>query len=159
MFKLCWKPSFHKAGSNYTVEGVKKQRPTLCFHVSCLTLSFLFFVVIFLSVFLVLVSVLCSQGRFPNQLLHVNFETWLVLLSCSWEYISPLVSNVLFPACLFIQWAWKWGIYTPPGKAGHMSISLGVIELPYYSRLWVYISWYGKCLPPYHPRAWDQISL
>ena len=94
-----------------------------------------------------------QAGRFPNQLLHVNFETWLVSLSCSWEYISPLVSNVLFPACLFIQWAWKWGIYTPPGKAGHMSISLRVIELPYYSRLWVYISWYGKCMLPLPPQS------
>ena len=38
-----------------------------------------------------------QANRFPNQLLHVNFETCLVLLSCSWEYISPLVSIVLFP--------------------------------------------------------------
>ena len=151
--------SFHKAGSNHTVEGIKKTATNTM--LSCVMFdTFICFLCCNFPVSLSSISVSIMQaGRFPNQLLHVNFETCLVLLSCSWEYISPLVSNVLFPACLFIQWAWKWGIYTPPGKAGHMSISLRVIELPYYSRLWVYISWYGKCLPPYHPRAWDQISL
>ena len=82
-------------------EDIKKQRPTLCFHVSCLTLSFVFSVVIFLSVFLVLVSVLCRQGRFPNQLLQVNFETWFSIIIVLLGVFFSTCVKCPFP-CLFI---------------------------------------------------------